>query len=341
MTRTRLQKTRTRQQGGIVRSLILLLFVLGLAGAGAAVWYGHHEMNSAGPLEEARVVWIKPGMGVSSIAEVLEEDGVIASPFLFKIAARVQKAQSVLRAGEYEVPAGASINDVLDILIDGKPYLHRITFPEGRTTQQILVLINENDVLEGEVSLDPAEGSLLPETYAFVRGESRDDMIGRMAEAQTDLLEELWPDRAEDLPIETVEEAVILASIVEKETGLAEERPLVASVFINRLNRGMRLESDPTIIYGLTGGEPLGRGIRVSELNRETPYNTYKIRGLPPTPIANPGREAIAAVLNPPETDYIFFVADGTGGHAFASTLRQHNENVRKWREIERARRGG
>ena len=334
-------RRKSRQHGGIFRSLFLILFFLGIVGAGAVAYLGHQEMNQPGPLTEEKVVWIKPGMGVSSIASELGQESVIHSDLVFKIAARLRGVQAQLRAGEYEVPAGASVNEVIDILLEGKPYLHKITFAEGRTTKQILVLINEDEVLDGEITLEPGEGTLLPETYAFVRGESRDDMIRRMQDAQKDLLEELWPARAEDLPVTTPEEAVILASIVEKETGLAEERPLVAGVFTNRLKRGMRLESDPTIIYGLTGGEPLGRGIRLSELNRETPYNTYKIRGLPPTPIANPGRDAIAAVLNPPETDYIFFVADGTGGHAFASTLREHNANVRRWRQIERERKGG
>jgi len=184
----------------------------------------------------------------------------------------------------------------------------------------------------------PNEGELLPETYALTRGETKNDLIRRMIADQQKVLDELWDARALELPISTKQEAVILASIVERETGVASERPRIAAVFVNRLKKGMRLESDPTIIYGLTKGEPLGRGLRVSELRKETPYNTYVINGLPPTPIANPGKDAIAAVLNPAETDEIFFVADGTGGHVFASTLREHNKNVAQWRRIERER---
>jgi UPF0755 protein len=191
------------------------------------------------------------------------------------------------------------------------------------------------------VTLAPAEGSLLPETYSYSRGEARDEIITRMQAAHRAALDELWAGRAKDLPFATPEEAVILASIVEKETGLADERPRVAAVFVNRLRRGMRLQSDPTVIYGVSGGEPLGRGLRASELRGETPYNTYVIRGLPPTPIANPGKAALAAVLNPPQTDELYFVADGTGGHAFAKTLAEHSRNVARWRQIERAQTAG
>jgi UPF0755 protein len=190
--------------------------------------------------------------------------------------------------------------------------------------------------LLGELSLAPEEGELLPETYAYTRGETRDGMVRTMMKAQDDFVEEIWGKRATELPFNTREEAIILASIVEKETGVADERPRIAAVFVNRLKKGMRLESDPTVIYGLTKGEPLGRGIRLSELRKETPYNTYVINGLPPTPIANPGKAAIEAVLNPLDTEDIFFVADGTGGHAFAATLEEHNRNVAKWRRVER-----
>ena len=200
-------------------------------------------------------------------------------------------------------------------------------------------IVKADPVLVGEVSAVPEEGALLPETYLFERGTSRDEILARMAAAHDAVMEELWPARAENLPIKTEEEAVILASIVEKETGVAEERPRVASVFINRLNRGMRLQSDPTIIYGITGGKgPLGRRIRRSEIDGATPYNTYQIDGLPPTPIANPGRAAIEAVLNPPETKDLYFVADGTGGHAFASSLKEHLKNVAAFRRIQRER---
>ncbi|MBB4660131.1 endolytic transglycosylase MltG [Parvularcula dongshanensis] len=258
---------------------------------------------------------------------------------LFRFLARYRALAPSLRAGEFEIPQGASLDQIVRTLRDAKPLLRFVTVPEGRTTAQVLRIVEAAPVLEGEVTLAPAEGALLPETYAYERGEPRDAVVRRMMEAHDAALAELWPGRAEGLPIDTPEEAVVLASIVEKETALAAERPRVAAVFVNRLNKGMRLQSDPTIIYGLTGGEPLGRGIRLSELRGETPYNTYVIRGLPPTPIANPGHASLAAVLNPAETDDLYFVADGTGGHVFSSTLAEHNRNVAKWRRIERERR--
>ncbi len=215
----------------------------------------------------------------------------------------------------------------------------RVTVAEGRTSWEIVELLKATAELEGEIGAVPSEGVLAPNTYFFQKGETRQDILDRMAQAQQTALDELWEGRAEDLPISTPEEALVLASIVEKETGLADERPEVAAVFINRLRRGMRLQSDPTIIYGITEGKgPLGRGIRRSEIDRKTRWNTYQIDGLPPTPIANPGRDAIAAVLNPPDSDYLYFVADGTGGHAFSKSLAEHNRNVANWRRIEKER---
>lgn len=330
------------QLGGVVGGLLKLfvvLAVLALITAAAGWWYLDREERRDGPMAESRIVWVKPGWGLNQIAAYLETEGVIREDLIFRLATYKRDMQSVLKAGEYEIPAGASVDDVLDILAEGKPYLHQITIAEGLTTKMVLKLIEKNDILEGEITLAPGEGTMLPETYSFPRGKTRDGIITLMMEAQDDLLAELWPTRQEGLPIKTPEEAVILASIVEKETGVGGERPVVAGVFVNRLRQGIRLQSDPTIIYGLTGGEPLGRGLRQSEIRGETPYNTYVIDGLPPTPIANPGAKAIEAVLNPAETDAIFFVADGTGGHVFAKTLAEHNRNVRKWREIERQRR--
>ena len=254
---------------------------------------------------------------------------------------RVKGVQSVLKAGEYEIPAGASVLEIVDLLVKGKSILHSLTAAEGLTTVQILRIIEVDEILTGEITLTPLEGELLPETYSYTRGETRDGVIRMMMKARNDVLDELWDGRALDLPFNTRDEAVILASIVEKETAVPDERPLIASVYVNRLKKGMRLESDPTVIYGVTGGEPLKRGLRVSELKKETPYNTYVVKGLPPTPIANPGRAAIEAVLNPADTDYIFFVADGTGGHAFSSTLAEHNRNVIRWRQVERNQANG
>ena len=231
---------------------------------------------------------------------------------------------------------------VYELLRSGQTIQHSVTFAEGLTSAMIVAVLNDSDVLTGEIAEVPAEGTLLPETYHVTRGTSRQDLLDRMARDQRELLDELWPNRAPNLPIETREEAIILASVVEKETGVASERPEVAAVFINRLRRGMRLESDPTIIYGISQGEPLGRGLRRSEIDNENnAWNTYQIPRLPPTPIANPGRESLAAVLNPAETSALFFVADGTGGHVFADTYAQHQRNVAQWRRIERQRRAG
>lgn len=335
---------RAAQRGGAVKSFLIFmagLALLSAAALGAGGYLAWREANRPGPAEEATVVMLEPGGTVSSIADDLQHAGVIRYAELFTAVVRVKRAQNKLKAGEYEIPAHASVMEIIDLLIEGKSILHTFTAPEGLTTAQILRLVAADETLEGEITETPGEGELLPETYAFTRGETRDDLIRRMMRAQDALLDELWPGRAMELPFSTQSEAIILASIVEEETSIPEERDRIAAVFVNRLKRGMRLESDPTIIYGLNGGEPLGRGLRQSELRRETPYNTYVIQGLPPTPIANPGRASIEAVLNPAETNDLFFVADGSGGHAFASTLRDHERNVAAWRRIERERRQG
>ena len=329
------------QRGGAIKSFIFFicgLAVLAALALGGGGYLAYRAATEPGPAAEDTIVLLKSGSSVAQIADQLQEAGVVQYNELFNAAVRVRQAEGDLKAGEYQIPAGASVMDIIDILIDGKSILHYFTAPEGLTTAQIIRLLVENEILTGEVSLEPGEGELLPETYAFTRGETRETILRRMMKAQDAALDELWLGRATELPFSTKAEAVILASIVEKETGVPEERPHIASVFVNRLKRSMRLESDPTIIYGLTGGEPLGRGLRQSELRSQTPYNTYMIRGLPPTPIANPGRAAIAATLNPDDTDDLFFVADGTGGHAFAATLSQHNRNVAQWRRIERER---
>jgi len=333
---------RQSQKGGVVKSLILfaiVVFFLAIAAIGAGGYFAYNEAKRVGPLEKDTTFLLEPGMSVGAIAERLSYLGVLRHPQLFVAVTRVKDVGGVLKAGEYNIPAGVSVVDLVDLLVEGKSILHRFTAAEGLTTGQIIRALNANDVLVGGVSLLPQEGDLLPETYSFTRGQTRDQTLQAMMDAQDNIIEELWSERAVDLPFSTPAEAIILASIVEKETGIAGERPRIAAVFVNRLRKGMRLESDPTIIYGLTKGEPLGRGIRLSELRGETPYNTYVINGLPPTPIANPGRASIEAVLNPATTDDIFFVADGTGGHSFASTLRDHNRNVARWREVERARR--
>lgn len=330
------------RRGGTVKSFLFFvagLFMLAVFTVGVGGWFAWREASREGPLEQEAVVLFEPGTSVSSMAKELADIGAVRYPELFIAAARARGDASALKAGEYKIPAGASVFDIIDLLIEGKSILHYLTAPEGRTTQQILRLIAENETLVGDLTLAPAEGELLPETYAFTRGRTRDELVSDMMKAQDAIMSELWDGRAMELPFSTPEEALILASIVEKETGVPAERPLIAAVFINRLKKRMRLQSDPTVIYGISQGEPLGRGLRVSELERPTPYNTYVIFGLPPTPIANPGRAAIEAVLNPADSDALYFVADGTGGHVFAATLEEHNDNVAQWRRLEREQR--
>jgi UPF0755 protein len=287
---------------------------------------------------EETVVMAPRGAGLNQIAAILEDEGVIASRASFIGFARAVGAADQLKAGEYAIPSRASMARIVAILASGKSIQHRITIPEGWTSAMALRRIAAAEFLDGPAPAPPPEGALLPATYFFTRGTSRAEAVAEMKEAHEAVIADLWPQRAKDLPFSTIEEAITLASIVEKETAEAEERPRVAAVFVNRLRLGMKLESDPTIIYGVTKGEPLGRRIRRSEIEMAHPWNTYVIAGLPPTPIANPGREAIAAVLNPPRTDELFFVADGTGGHAFARTYAEHNANVERWRAIQRER---
>ena len=228
----------------------------------------------------------------------------------------------------------------MDLITSGRALAYQVTVPEGLTSFQVVARLMEELLLEGEINEIPPEGSLAPNTYSISKGDTRVSLIRRMTLAQHKIITEAWELRAPDLPITTPDEALTLASIIEKETGVNSERELVSSVFINRLNRGMKLETDPTVIYGVTKGKGnLGRGLRQSELRKKTAWNTYVIEGLPVTPIANPGKAAIEAALNPAETNYVFFVADGTGGHAFAETIGQHNKNVRAWRKIEAQRR--
>jgi peptidoglycan lytic transglycosylase G len=335
-----------KKSSGLLGKILLWLLLLILAGAvavAAIAWFSWQwlqgEVAESGPSETETVLTLPRGAGLIAIANQLEREGVIEDAQIFRIWVTIDGGDRDLQAGEYAIPARSSILDIYDQLREGETLAYPVTVPEGRTSAMIVRILEASDVLTGLIAETPAEGTLLPETYFVQRGTSRQDLLDRMRADQQALMDQLWAGRAEDLPFDTIEEAIILASVVEKETGVASERPLVAAVFVNRLRRGMRLESDPTIIYGITGGEPLGRGIRRSELdNADNPYNTYFVDGLPPTPIANPGRDALAAVLNPPDSDYLFFVADGTGGHAFAATYREHQRNVANWRRVERER---
>lgn len=339
-------KSKRRKGSWLVFLLALVFFlvvIVSAAGAGL-FFFAKYEFEKSGPVktvqQEETVITIPKGVGVSTIASQLEDQGLISNAILFRLGVKYHEAEQSLKAGEYAIPAQASMFEIMDILREGKSILYKLTVPEGLTSAQIMRLVEAHDMLVGDMpEVLPDEGSLLPETYLFQRGMQRTELIAQMGSDAQKIIEELWSSRAENLPFDTKEEAINLASIVEKETAVADERPRVAAVFVNRLKRGMRLESDPTIIYGLTGGEPLGRGLRRSELDKPNKYNTYQIDGLPPTPIANPGRASIAAVLNPAVTKDLYFVADGTGGHAFATSYREHQRNVAAWRRIERERR--
>ena len=338
-------KTNANAKGGLGK-LVLWLFVslLVLALLGAGVAYGGYRWLQAefvrpGPAAEETVILLPRGTGLVRISSQLEVAGLVGDAHLFRAAVMLDGGDRDLRAGEYAVPAQSSMAEIYQLLRSGRTLQHPITFAEGLTSSMIVAALQQADVLTGEVPTIPAEGTILPETYLVDRGTGRQVVLDRMRTAQQDLLDELWPHRAENLPFNTREEAIILASVVEKETGIGAERAEVAAVFVNRLRRGMRLESDPTIIYGITHGEPLGRGLRRSEIdNPANAWNTYQIDGLPPTPIANPGSDSIAAVLNPAESRALFFVADGSGGHAFAATYAEHQRNVARWRQIERTR---
>jgi len=317
-----------------IRTLLLLVFIAA-ASVGGAAWWEVWNFNAAGSAEKETVLIVRPGGGARTIAASLAEAGVIDAPLLFRIGVMRRDRTTALKAGEYAFPPRASMAQVMDMLVQHKVVLHRITIAEGLTSDMAVGIVNADPVLDGPVTVAP-EGSLLPETYLFERGTTRAELLARMRQAQEALIAELWPKRKPGLPIQSVEDALKLASIVEKETALPAERPRIAAVFVNRLKSGMRLESDPTIIYGLTKGAPLGHPLRQSELDTPNPYSTYQIDGLPPTPICNPGRDSLAAVLNPPESGELFFVADGTGGHVFARTGAEHARNVAQWRRIER-----
>ena len=270
------------------------------------------------------------------IADILSREGVIDQPWLFIGGVLVLKAREDLKAGEYEFRAHSSLRDVVATMVEGKVVAHQVSIPEGLTSEQIAARLLQDDVLAGDIKDIPREGSLLPDTYNFSRGVTREQMVQRMQQAEQRLLREIWDHRAPDLPLKTPEQLLVLASLVEKETGKPEERTRVAAVFVNRLKQKIKLQSDPTIIYGLVGGKgTLGRPILKSEIERPTPYNTYIIDGLPPGPIANPGRASLEAAANPARTRELYFVADGTGGHAFAETYEQHQKNVARLRSIE------
>ena len=327
---------RRRPTLSVFSGFLSFLLVAALASMFGLVW-SQQRMRAPGPLAEAKVLYIAPGTEVPDIIAQLDHEGVIDGPFLLNIALLLEGNRSKVKAGEYLFKQNASLNDVIDTLVSGKQVLHAITIPEGLTSEQIVERLRESDFLLGDIVEVPKEGSLLPETYKVARGAVRADLVKKMQDDQKRAVDQIWSRRASGLSVRSPFELVTLASIVEKETGKADERPRVASVFLNRLKKGMRLQSDPTIVYGLAGGKgSLGRGLTRAELDKPTPYNTYMIDGLPPGPIANPGRAALEAVANPSRTQDLYFVADGTGGHVFSETLDQHNRNVQRWRQIEK-----
>jgi UPF0755 protein len=314
------------------------LVVIALA-VSAALYIGKQRFDAPGPLEESKVVNIPRGLGTREIAALLEREGVIDQPYVFIGGVMVMKARGGLKHGEYKFAKHASLADVVDTIAKGKVVQHTLTVPEGLTSEQIVARLLENAALTGQIKEIPREGSLMPETYKFTRGMTREQIIHRMQAAEKNAVKEIWAHRAPGLPLKSPDELVTLASIVEKETGKADERSRVAAVFVNRLKNKMRLQSDPTIIYGLTGGKgSLGRPIKKSEIEQPTPYNTYVIDGLPPGPIANPGKASLEAVAKPARTKDLYFVADGTGGHVFSETYEQHSKNVAKLRALERAK---
>jgi UPF0755 protein len=317
----------------------LTLLILGLVLLFGIVTWVQSEYRGPGPLTEPLRLEVPRGETLAGVAAILDEQGAISNPAIFRVAARYSDMDSGIRFGEYEIPAGASMREILEQLNTGGNIFRQIVVPEGWTSFQVVEALRARDDLTGEIAEVPPEGSLAPAGYDYQRGDLREALIERMQAEQARIVAEAWEARDPDLPLQSPEELLILASIVEKETGQPEERGEVAGVFVNRLERGMRLQTDPTVVYGITEGrETLGRGLRRSELVEPTAYNTYVIEGLPPGPIANPGREAILAAANPQTTENLYFVADGTGGHAFAATLEEHNANVMVWRRIEAER---
>jgi len=323
----------------VAGNAIITIIIIAMLGAGGIYVYGRQKIEAPGPLTEDKVVNIPARAGMSDIADVLQREGVIDNNrWAFIGSVFALKARSDLKPGEYLFQKNANLRDVIGTIVDGKVVQHSVTIPEGLTSEQIVARLTDNDIFTGSIREMPREGTLLPETYKFPRGTPREQVIQRMQQAQKRALAEIWERRNPDIPVKTPEQLVTLASIVEKETGRADERSRVAAVFVNRLRQKMKLQSDPTIIYGLVGGKgTLGRPIKRSEIQQPSPYNTYVVEGLPPGPIANPGRASLEATATPARTRDLFFVADGTGGHSFTETYDAHQKNVAKLRAMEKA----
>src|ERR1700754_2747938 len=329
---------RARNPFVVVGNAVITIVLVLMVGAGGAYIYGKQKIEAPGPLREDKVVNIPARAGMTDIADILQREGVIDNNrWAFIGSVFALKARSELKPGEYSFQKNASLRDVIGTMVEGKVVQHAVTIPEGLTSEQIVARLTDNDIFAGTVKEVPREGTLLPETYKFPRGTTRDQVIARMQQTQKRVLAEIWERRNPDVPVKSPEQLITLASIIEKETGRADERSRVAAVFTNRLRQRIKLQSDPTIIYGLVGGKgTLGRPIKRSEITQPSPYNTYVIEGLPPGPISNPGRASLEAAANPARTRDLYFVADGSGGHAFSDTYDQHQKNVAKLRTMEK-----
>jgi UPF0755 protein len=318
---------------------VLFFIALFVTLMGGALFLGNTLLTAAGPLDKTKNIVIARGAGPATMAKVLRDEGVIEHDRLFRLALMIDPSPKPIKAGEYEIPAHISMQALVELLQSGKVVQRRLTVPEGMTTAEIVELVRKTEALAGEITLDLKEGDLLPETYFYSRDDTRDGLLSRMKEGMDKTLDEAWRKRAAGLPLANRREALVLASMIEKETAVPAERAKVAAVFLNRLRRRMKLESDPTVIYGLTGGKtPLNRDLTRADLQSTSPYNTYMVTGLPPGPICNPGRASIVAATNPGRDRSLYFVADGQGGHAFAANLLEHNRNVERWRQIQRER---
>ncbi|KQZ13492.1 4-amino-4-deoxychorismate lyase [Mesorhizobium sp. Root554] len=329
----------SRSQIVVFLNFVVSCILLAVLAAGVALYFGKQEFNGPGPSASGDTFLVRPNTGVQEIADQLERRGLISDARVFRLGVRAYGNDSAIKAGEYQIKPNASMHEIMELLKSGKSVMYSLTIPEGLTVEQAFQRVAQQEALTGEMPASlPPEGTVATDTLRFTRGATRQQMIDKLMADQKQLVDEVWARRAPDLPIANIDEFVTLASIVEKETGKSDERSRVAAVFLNRLEKGMRLQSDPTIIYGLFGGKgkPADRPIYQSDLAKQTPYNTYVISGLPPTPIANPGRAALEAVANPSKTKDLYFVADGSGGHVFAATLEEHNENVARYRAFQK-----
>lgn len=330
---------RKRRRSAVARVLgwLILLGVFTAVAAGAAGSWLYANYTAPGPLTQSAIVDVPKQLDRMKVAHLLKEKGVVSDAMTMGLASIVQGYRGAsMKAGEYEFPAGASMADVFNIMASGRVVTYKMTVPEGWTSEMAIARLREQEPMTGDVTAVPPEGAVIANTYLYARGKSRQELLDEMIAAQRKLIDDVWARKPADSILKSKEEMVTLASIVEKETAKPEERPRVAAVFINRLKAGMRLQSDPTIIYGIAAGKGrLDRPITQADIESETPYNTYRINGLPPGPIASPGKDAMEAVINPAPVNDLYFVADGTGGHVFAATLEEHNANVKKWRAIE------